>query len=126
MRINNGNSLWRWYVRFFLGDTNKPVIKLNNNKNEDTVKISWRAKREMRNAEIEKMISSGEPMEGVSYEEFGDYYYDKHGYRLSNYEMEIEYRQALKGSNASLKEKEWRTNPEYRMPTKFLCNCLTA
>ena len=119
MRIEKNSLILQYFLSLYADRNAKKMPLANNTKNNDTVKISWRAKREMRNAEIEKMISSGEPMEGVSYEEFGDYYYDKHGYRLSNYEMEIEYRQALKGSNASLEEKEWRTNPEYRMPTSL-------
>ncbi len=118
MRINNGNSLWQWYVRFFLGDTNKPVIKLNNNKNEDTVKISWQAKRDMRNDEIKKMIDSGEPLKGVTYEEFREYY---RKYKQSDVldTSRQGYIQALKGDNASLREKEWRTNPNYRVPVRL-------
>ena len=119
MRIDKNSLFLQSYLRLFTGRNLKKVPVCNNIKNNDTVQISWRAKRDMRNTEIEKMINSGEPMTGVSYKEFGDYYYDKHGYRLSKYEMEIEYRQALKGSNASLKEKEWRTNPEYRMPIRL-------
>ncbi len=118
MRINNGNSLWQWYVRFFLGDTNKPVIKLNNNKNEDTVKISWRAKREMRNAEIEKMLNSGEPLKGVTFEEYRDYYYDTHGKTVSC-DIRQQYRRDLEGDNAALRNKEWRTNPNYRVPQRL-------
>lgn len=119
MRIEKNSLFLQSYLNFFADRNAKKMSIANSIKNNDNVQISWRAKRDMRNTEIEKMINSGKPMTGVSYEEFGDYYYDKHGYRLSNYEMEIEYRQALKGSNASLKEKEWRTNPEYRMPTSL-------
>lgn len=119
MKINNNSPIWQWYKKFFLSGANEPVIKLKSNKNADTVKISLQAKREMRNAEIDKMINSGEPMTGVSYEEFGDYYYAKHGYRLSNCDMVQEYQQAVKGDNASLKQKEWRSNPEYRIPMRI-------
>lgn len=118
MRIINNNA-WKFYADLLLGGSmTKPIIKKNIGKNEDTVHISWRAKQDMLNEHIEKVEKSGEPLIGVSYEEYRTYYYEKHG-RLSNYEMEIEYRQAVKGSNASLKEKEWRTNPEYRMPTRL-------
>ncbi len=118
MRINNGNSLWRWYVSLFLSDTNKPVTKLKNNKNEDTVKISWQAKRDMRNDEIKKMIDSGEPLKGVTYEEFREYY---RKYKQSDVldTSRQGYIQALKGDNASLREKEWRTNPNYRVPQRL-------
>lgn len=119
MRIEKNSLFLQCYLSLFADRNVKRVSVDNSTKNNDTVQFSWRAKRDMRNTEIEKMINSGEPMTDVSYKEFSDYYYDKHGYRLSNYEMEIEYRQALKGSNASLKEKEWRTNPEYRMPTSL-------
>ncbi len=118
MRINNGNSLWHGYVRFFLGDTNKPVIKLKGNKNEDTVKISWQAKRDMRNDEIKKMIDSGEPLKGVTYEEFREYY---RKYKQSDVldTSRRGYIQALKGDTASLREKEWRHNPEYKIPIRL-------
>jgi len=118
MKINNNNSLWQWYVRFFLGDTNKPVIKLKGNKNEDTVKISWRAKREMRNAEIEKMLNSGEPLKGVTFEEYRDYYYDTHGKTVSC-DIRQQYSRDLKGDNAALRNKEWRTNPNYSVPQRL-------
>ncbi|MCH5192785.1 MAG: hypothetical protein J1F11_02415 [Oscillospiraceae bacterium] len=120
MRVNN-NNIRQWYLDFFFGRSRvKPLLpKTPNNDNCDTFQLSWRAKRDILNAHIEKTINSGEPMTGVSYEDFCNYYYDKHGYRLSEYDMKIEYQQALKGDNASLKEKEWRTNPEYRMPTRL-------
>ena len=120
MKVGN-NNIRQWYLDFFFGRSRvKPLLpKTPNNDNCDTFQLSWRAKRDILNAHIEKTLNSGEPMTGVSYEDFCNYYYDKHGYRLSEYDMKIEYQQALKGDNASLKEKEWRTNPEYRMPTRL-------
>ena len=120
MKVNN-NNIRQWYLDFFFGRNRvKPLLpKMSNNDNCDTFHLSWRAKRDILNANIEKTLNSGEPMTGVSYEDFCNYYYDKHGYRLSEYDMKIEYQQALKGDNASLREKEWRTNPEYRMPTRL-------
>ncbi|MCH5349326.1 MAG: hypothetical protein J1E40_08380 [Oscillospiraceae bacterium] len=120
MKINN-NNIRQWYLDFFFGRNRvKPLLpKTSNNNNCDTFRLSSKAKRAALNAHIEKTLNSGEPMTGVSYEEFCDYYYDKHGFRKSNDEMMQEYRQALKGDNASLREKEWRTNPEYRMPTRL-------
>lgn len=72
----------------------------------------------MRNAEIEKMLNSGEPLKDVTFEEFCDYYYDTHGCTLSN-SLPQYYSQALKGDNASLREREWRTNPEYIIPQRL-------
>lgn len=121
MRTNNNDLLRQWALSFFFGEKSaRPIVKQKNKivKNEDTVHISWRAKQDMLNAHIEKIENSGEPLTGVSYEEYRTYYYEKHG-RLSDREMKIQYRQALKGSNASLREKEWRTNPEYLMPTRL-------
>lgn len=120
MKIYN-NLFQQLAMSFFLrGKSARSVVSQRNKgvKNEDTVHISWRAKQDMLNEHIEKVENSGEPLTGVSYEEYRTYYYEKHG-RLSNREMEIQYRQALKGSNASLREKEWRTNPEYLMPTRL-------
>lgn len=118
MKIYNNNA-WKFYADILLGgSTTKPLIKKNIGKNGDTVHISWRAKQDMLNEHIEKVENSGEPLTGVSYEEYRTYYYETHG-RLSDREMKIQYQQALKGDNASLKEKEWRTNPEYLMPTRL-------
>ena len=86
MRIINNNA-WKFYADLLLGGSmTKPIIKKNIGKNEDTVHISWRAKQDMLNEHIEKVEKSGEPLIGVSYEEYRTYYYEKHG-RLSNYEM---------------------------------------
>lgn len=123
MRLNNNrnNLLQLWAMNFFFGRTSSKIaVKPQNRsiKNEDTVRISWRAKQDMLNEHIEKVENSGEPLTGVSYEEYGTYYYEKHG-RLSNREMEIQYQQAVKGGNASLKQKEWRYNPEYQIPVRL-------
>ena len=121
MRINN-NDMWQWYVDFFLGNSGKvrPLLnKKTNNDNCDTFQLSWQAKRAVFDAHIEETINSGEPLKGVSYEDFCIYYYNKHTYRLSECDMKIEYQQALKGDNASLREKEWRTNPDYRVPQRL-------
>ncbi|MDE5576085.1 MAG: hypothetical protein K2J11_01685 [Oscillospiraceae bacterium] len=121
MKTNNTDLLQKWALDFFLGRTSRKIAfnqKSKSVKNEDTVQISWRAKRVMRNAEIEKMLNSGEPLKDVTFEEFCDYYYDTHGCTLSN-SLPQQYRQALKGDNASLREREWRTNPEYIIPQRL-------
>lgn len=121
MKINNNDLLQKWALDFFLGRTSRRIAvnqKSKSVKNDDTVQISWRAKRAMRNAEIEKMLNSGEPLKDVTFEEFCDYYYDTHGCTLSN-SLPQQYRQALKGDNASLREREWRTNPEYIIPQRL-------
>ncbi|MDE6595854.1 MAG: hypothetical protein K2K44_07590 [Oscillospiraceae bacterium] len=120
MKINN-NSLWQWYIDFlFGGSSTKPLLKPKNKsiKNEDTVKISWQAKQDMRNDEIKKMIDSGEPLKGVTYEEFREYY---RKYKTNDVldTSRQGYIQALKGDKASLREKEWRTNPNYRVPVRL-------
>ncbi len=118
MKIYNNNA-WKFYADLLLGgSTTKPLIKKNIGKNGDTVHISWRARREMRNAEIEKMLNNGEPMKGVTFEEYRDYYYDTHGKTVSC-DIRQQYSRDLKGDNAALRNKEWRTNPNYRVPQRL-------
>lgn len=123
MRLNNNrtNLLQAWAMSFFFGRTPssfsvKPQIR--NVKNKDTVKISMQAKKDMRSDEIKKMIDSGEPLKGVTYEEY-------RAYRLKYKQDDVTgnarqgYKQALKGDNAALRNKEWRTNPDYRVPQRL-------
>lgn len=121
MKIYRNNLLQQWAMSFFFGEsTTKPLLKAKNKsiKNADTVKISWQAKREMRSDEIKKMIDSGEPLKGVTYEEFLDYYSK---YKTSDVLTTSRqgYIQALNGDNASLRQKEWRYNPEYEIPVRL-------
>ena len=87
MKVNN-NNIRQWYLDFFFGRNRvKPLLpKTSNNNNCDTFQLSSKAKRAMLNANIEKIINSGEP---------------------------------LKDDNAALKNKEWRTNPNYRVPQRL-------
>ena len=87
MKVNN-NNIRQWYLDFFFGGNRvKPLLpKMPNNDNCDTFQLSWRAKRDILNAHIEKTLNSGEP---------------------------------LKSDNAALKNKEWRTNPNYRIPQRL-------
>lgn len=121
MKINNNSLLQQWALSFFFGrSSTKPLLKPQNKsiKNEDTVKISWQAKRDIRSDEIKKMIDSGEPLKGVTYEEFCAY---RHKYKQDDVlgNSQQGYIQALKGDNAALKNKEWRTNPNYRVPQRL-------
>ena len=93
MKINN-NNIWQWYIDFFLGNSGKarPLLnKKNNNDNCDTVHVSYETKRKLRNEYIEKALNSGEPLTGISYEEYRDYFIDKHHY-VDNYKIEHEYK----------------------------------
>lgn len=75
-------------------------------------------KEYMRSDEIKKMIDIGEPLKGVTYEEYRDFCIKyKHSDVTGNGRQG--YTQALKGDNAALKNKEWRTNPEYRVPQRL-------
>ena len=121
MKINNNNLLRQWALSFFFGGSStKPLLKAKNKsiKNADTVKISLQSKQDMRSDEIKKMIDSGEPLKGVTYEEYRAYHikYKQHDV-LGNSRQG--YAQALKGDNAALKNKEWRTNPNYRVPQRL-------
>ena len=121
MKINKNNLLQAWAMSFFFGGSStKPLLKPKNKsiKNEDTVKISWQAKQDMRSDEIKKMIDSGEPLKGVTYEEFCAY---RRKYKQDDVlgDSQQGYTQALKGDNAALRNKEWRTNPNYRVPQRL-------
>lgn len=124
MRINNNNAFWLWYLNYLFGDTNKPVIRLQNNedsedsKSRDTLKISLQTKQDMRSDEIKKMIDSGEPLKGVTYEEYRAYHLK---YKQDDVLDSVQkgYTQALKGDNAALRNKVWRTNPNYSVPQRL-------
>lgn len=64
------------------------------------------------------MIDSGEPLKGVTYEEFREYYRKYKATDVLDTSRQG-YIQALKGDNASLREKEWRINPNYRVPVRL-------
>lgn len=121
MKINNNNLLRQWALSFFFGRSSTKSLLIPKNKsikNADTVKISLQAKRDMRSDEIKKMIDSGEPLNGVTFEEYRDY---RLKYKQSDVTGNIRqgYTQALKGDNAALRNKEWRTNPDYRVPQRL-------
>lgn len=81
----------------------------------DTFEISPETEMRMRNEYIKASLESGEPMTGVSYDDFVRYYVDKQGFRSSDDYMQRLYSQAQKGWKASCAEREWRTNPDFIM-----------
>lgn len=57
MKLNNNNLLRQWALSFFFERSTRSVIvnsKNKSTKNEDSVRISWQAKRDMRSDEIKK------------------------------------------------------------------------
>lgn len=123
MRLNNNrnNLLQAWAMSFFFGRTSSRIaVKPQNRniKNKDTFKISSQAKQDMRSDEIKKMIDSGKPLKGVTYEEFCAY---SRKYKQDDVldSSRKGYNQALKGDNAALRNKEWRTNPNYSIPQRL-------
>lgn len=91
----------------------KDPLEKNIKKPEDVLLISDETLTELRNKYIEISLESGEPMQGVSYDEFVDYYFDKDGFTRDDKFMRQLYYQAQKGWKASCAEHEWRTNPSY-------------
>lgn len=123
MRLNNNrnNLLQAWAMSFFFGRTSSRIAvkpQSRNIKNKDTFKISSQAKRDMRSDEIKKMIDSGEPLKGVTYEEYCAY---RRKYKQDDVTGNARqgYAQALKGDNAVLRSKAWRTDPNYRVPQRL-------
>ncbi|MCX4357647.1 MAG: hypothetical protein OSJ43_15755 [Oscillospiraceae bacterium] len=86
----------------------------------DVILISEETLTKMRNEYIEASLNSGEPMTGVSYDDFVRYYVDKQGFRSSDDYMQRLYFQAQKGWKASCAEREWRTNPDFIMTDPML------
>ena len=93
-------------------ETKKPAQRPDNN-TKDVVVISDQTLTKLRNEYIEATLESGEPLEGISYDDFVWYYIDKQGFRWEDETMQRLYSQALKGDNASCAEREWRTNPDF-------------
>ncbi len=86
------------------------------------IELSPKAKDMLRDNYIDGVLESGEPLRGISYDDYFKYYINKHGFKSDD--IEQEYKQALKGDNASLREKEWRTNPDYIIPPRLYDNPL--
>lgn len=114
--LNKSRLVWDFFLRRRVGV--KVIEDPIHPRKVDTIHISDTAKRQLKDDYIEKNLNSGKPMTGVTYEEYCDYYYDKHGYHDKD-NMRREYKQALRGDNISLKRREWRTNPDYRVPKRL-------
>lgn len=80
---------------------------------KDAVVISEETLKKARNEYIEKSLESGEPMKGISYNDFVEFYREKDGYYREEDFMKQLYYQAQKGWKASCAEREWRTNPNF-------------
>lgn len=82
--------------------------------------FSYDTIRNIRNDLIEKAVKSGEPMRGVSYNDYLVYYMEKNG-SVDTRTMQF-YKQDLKGDNAALRDKQWRTDPAYIIPERLYKN----
>lgn len=84
--------------------------------------FSFEMKQALISSKIEKAVSSGEPMRGVSYNEYLTYYLQKNG-SIDKAAIQF-YKQDLKGDNAALRDKQWRTDPDYIIPKRLYQNSL--
>lgn len=82
--------------------------------------FSYDTIRGIRNDLIERAVSSGEPMRGVSYNDYLVYYLEKNG--SVDTKTQQFYKQDLKGDNAALRDKQWRTDPDYIIPERLYKN----
>ena len=127
MRINPSAELWNWYLSRF--QNNSPLLAgraislptNNASANSDTVTVS----RDAKFAQMDNIINSGEPLTGVSYDEYTDYNYWKTENFLCNKEMKQNYNQAVRGTNDVIAKQDWdnenfvitnkmRENPDYQ------------
>lgn len=82
----------------------------------------YKLKQQMQYDRIEKSITSGEPLRGVTYSEYMMYCLEKNGSVDTNTQQL--YKQALKGDEAALRDKQWRTDPDYIIPERLYKNKL--
>ena len=99
-----------------------PYNMMNSMTNGLSYNFSFEMKQAMISSKIEKAVSSGEPMRGVSYNEYLTYYLQKNG-SIDKTAIQF-YKQDLKGDNAALKDKQWRTDPDYIIPKRLYKNPL--
>lgn len=104
------------------GDVFDPYNMLNKSASGLSYNFSFEMRQALINNKIEKAISSGEPMRGVSYNEYLTYFLEKNG-SIDKTTMQF-YKQDLKGDNAALKDKQWRTDPDYIIPKRLYSNSL--
>ena len=70
-----------------------------------TFELSQEAKNAMSDDYIHTTLSKGEPLEGVTKEEFNEYYYRRTGNHMFNKELDDSYRLAVKGYNNEAAER---------------------
>lgn len=100
-----------------VSQTSKSVFSRAVTANGVRVELSPDAERIMRNDYIDRVLESGEPLHGISYDEYRSYYEDKHGF--IDDKIRQDYKQALKGDDAALRDREWRSNPNYEIPQRL-------
>lgn len=120
---NNSNVFDPYNV---MGSSSGNLFDPYNTMNSMTGGLSYNFSFEMRqamiNKKIETAISSGEPMRNVSYNEYLTYYLEKNG-SIDKTAIQF-YKQDLKGDNAALRDKQWRTDPDYIIPKRLYKNSL--
>ena len=79
-----------------------------------TFELSTEAKNEMLDSYIDETLNKGEPLEGVTKEEFNYYHYRKTGNLYYGEELEREYRNAVEGYNNVAAARRWRYDPNYK------------
>ena len=97
--------------------TSKSALSRAASMNGVRVELSLEAERLVRKGYIDSVLESGAPLNGINYNEYRCYYEDKYGYiddRVKQF-----YKQALKGDDAALRNREWRTNPSYEIPQRL-------
>ena len=104
------------------GDLFDPYNMMNSMTGGISYNFSFEMRQAMINNKIETAISSGEPMRGVSYNEYLTYYLEKNG-SIDKTAIQF-YKQDLKGDNAALRDKQWRTDPDYIIPKRLYKNSL--
>lgn len=84
-----------------------------------TFELSQEAKIAMLDDYIHTTLSKGEPLEGVTKEEFNEYYYRRTGNHMFGKELDDSYRLAVKGYNNEAAERRWRYDPNYKVPPQL-------
>lgn len=79
----------------------------------DTFELSPETETRMRDEYIGRTLESGEPLKGISLEDFKFYYIRKLGFSWSDEHTRQLYSQAQKGWKASCAQHEWRTDPNF-------------
>ena len=118
MKIDQNRYFWDFFLkcRFKINKSAEPLTP----RKIDVVQISYKAKRQLKNEYIENALDSGKPMTGVTYEEYCDYYYDKHGYYDKD-NMKREYKQALRGDNIFTQGKGMAHKSRLPCPSTLVC-----